>query len=225
MANRAYANLWLRDFDEAARIESLERLLTTVPFAKSRPGFSSLVIRAVEPSLPPVAEYDLRAAPVGAAEIADLAREHANADAAYEVGAHQDLWIRDAESGRWSDQPQRVEIVSYGVEYDDGLAAAESGHFQIEIGLEHFFTGHAGLLGTAGPRVVSAEDPIEQEFLAAMSRPENLRGYLERTRENIQRLMNWMRAAEAALPIERSRLWSEGEENFEVRLDEILAVR
>jgi len=225
MANRAYASLWLRDFDEATRIERLALLLSTTPFSKTRPGFSSLVIRAVEPSLPPIAEYELGAAPVGAAEIADFAREHAHADAAYEVGAYQDLWIRDAESGRWSDLPQRVEIVSFGVEYDDGLAAAESGHFQIEFGLEHFFTGHAGLLGATAPRVVSAEDPIEQEFLAAMSRPENLRGYLERTRENIQRLMRWMSAAQASLPIERTRLWSEGEENFEARLDEILAVR
>jgi hypothetical protein len=225
MANRAYANLWIRDFDEATRIERLALLLATTPFSKTRPGFRSLVIRAVEPSLPPIAEYELSAAPVGAAEIADLVREHAHADAAYEVGAYQDLWIRDAESGRWSDLPQRAEISSYGLEYDDGLAAAESGHFQIEFGLEHFFTGHAGLLGTSAPRVVSVDDPIEQEFLAAMSRPENLRGYLERTRENIQRLMRWMSAAQAALPIERTRLWSEGEENFEARLDEILAVR
>jgi hypothetical protein len=31
--------------------------------------------------------------------------------------------------------------------------------------------------------------------------------------------------AEETLPIGRIRLWSEGEENFEARLDEILAVR
>jgi hypothetical protein len=34
-----------------------------------------------------------------------------------------------------------------------------------------------------------------------------------------------MRAVEDALPVERFRLWSEGEENFEARLDHILAVR
>jgi hypothetical protein len=37
--------------------------------------------------------------------------------------------------------------------------------------------------------------------------------------------MNWIRAVEGALPVERYRLWSEGEENFEARLDEILALR
>jgi hypothetical protein len=225
VANHAYASLWLRDFDEATRLERLERLLGTVPLAKSRPGFTSLVIRAVEPSLPPIAEYELRAAPVSAPEIAALIRENANADAAYEIGAFTDLWTRDAESGRWSDIPQPVEISSYGLAYDDGIPAADLGHFLIDAGFEHFFTGHAGLLGTSAPRVVTSEHPAEQEFLTAMSRPENLRGYYERTRENIQRLLRWTRAAQAALPIERMRLYSEGEENFEARLDEILAVR
>jgi hypothetical protein len=58
-----------------------------------------------------------------------------------------------------------------------------------------------------------------------MSQPQNLREYQEKTRENIKKLMGWMRAVEEALPVERFRLWSEGEENFEARLDEILAVR
>jgi len=225
MANHTYFSLWIRDFDEATRIDQLVRLLETVPLAKTRPGFSSLVIRAVEPSLPPIAEYEMRAEPVGAADIAALAREHAQADVAYEVGAYTDLWVRDAESGRWNDTLQPVEISSYGQDYDDGIAAADLGHFLIDAGFEHFFTGHAGLLGTSGTRIVTAEHPAEQEFLAAMSRPENLRGYYERTRENIQRLLRWTRAAEGALPIERMRLYSEGEENFEARLDEILAAR
>jgi hypothetical protein len=225
MANHAYCYLWLRDFDEATRIERLERLLETVPVSKSRLGFSSLVIRAVEPGLPPVAEYDLRAEPITAAEVAALAREHDHPDTAFEVGAHMDLWTRDADSGRWSDTPQPVTIESYGPEYEEGIAAADAGHFQIDAGFEHFFTGHAGLLGTTHPREVQVEHPAEREFLEAMSRPENLRGYQERTRENIQRLLRWIRVVETVLPIERARLWSEGEENFEARLDEILALR
>ncbi|MGC1186043.1 MAG: hypothetical protein WA871_01510 [Candidatus Acidiferrales bacterium] len=225
MANRAFANLWLRDFDEATRIERLERLIETVPVSKSRPGFSSLVIRAVEPGLPPIAEYDLRAEPIASPEIVALAREHDHPDTAFEVGAHIDLWVRDAETGRWNDSPQPVTMESYGSDYEEGVAAAEAGHFQIDAGFEHFFTGHAGLLGTSGVRVVAAEHPFEREFLEAMSRPENLRGYQERTRENIQRLLRWIRVIESTLPVERVRLWSEGEENFEARLDEILAIR
>ena len=76
-----------------------------------------------------------------------------------------------------------------------------------------------------GAAVAQPQHPDEARFLMWMSQPQNLREYHEKTRENIQKLMGWMRAVEEALPVERVRLWSEGEENFEARLDEILAVR
>jgi hypothetical protein len=38
-------------------------------------------------------------------------------------------------------------------------------------------------------------------------------------------LFGWVEAVQAALPVERSVLWSEGEENFEARLDAILGQR
>jgi len=58
-----------------------------------------------------------------------------------------------------------------------------------------------------------------------MSVANNVREYHAKTRENNPQLMNWLDAVERALPVERSELWSEGEENFEARLDAILAQR
>jgi len=58
-----------------------------------------------------------------------------------------------------------------------------------------------------------------------MTREENLHEYHQKTRDNIQQLMNWVQSVERALPIEKYSLWSEGEENLEARLDDILAVR
>jgi hypothetical protein len=58
-----------------------------------------------------------------------------------------------------------------------------------------------------------------------MSASGNLKEYHAKTRENIQQLFHWVEAIEAALPVERSELSSEGEENFESRLDAILARR
>jgi hypothetical protein len=49
----------------------------------------------------------------------------------------------------------------------------------------------------------------------------NLKEYHAKTRENIEQLFHWVEAIERALPVERSELWSEGEENFEARLDAI----
>ncbi len=235
MANRAYAALWLRartdgsETGESDPLAHFERLLRTVPFSRTRQGFFSLVIRAVNPSETPLIEHDLRASPATSLEVMELARVHAYPDTAFEVEACWDLWVRDAESGIWSEQPQKLEIIAQGADYDKG-ASAESGDFVADLGFEHLFTGHAHLL--AAPAMAGAggasgrpEHPEEAEFLAAMARPENLREYREKTCENIRSLMNWVRAAEATTPAERSRLWSEGEENFEALLDEILAAR
>jgi hypothetical protein len=58
-----------------------------------------------------------------------------------------------------------------------------------------------------------------------MSAAGNLKEYHAKTRENIQQLFRWVESIEQALPVERSLLSSEGEENFEARLDAILAQR
>jgi hypothetical protein len=205
-------------------LSHFERFLATLPLAAEPPGFTELIARAIDSTEAPIDENDLRSQLLGPAEIVELAREHAAADVSFEVGARWDLWIRDMESAKWNQKPQQLSLSCFGPEYDHGIFA-ESGHLMADLGLEHVFTGHAGLLTSEDVRPARPEHPDEARFLMWMSRPENLREYQEKTRENIQKLMEWMRAAEAALPVERMRLWSEGEENFEARLDEILAVR
>lgn len=224
MPNRAYASIWVRDFNEGNMLSHFEHFLATVPLASSPPGFTALTVRAVDFAETPLEEHDLRGYLTTPAEIANLAREHLSSDVSYEVGARWDLWIRDKESAGWKLHPERLEILCHGPDYDGGVFT-ESGHFLADLGFEHLFTGHAGLLAPEKGGVAEPQHPEEARFLMWMSQPQNLREYQEKTRENIQKLMNWMRAAEEAVPVERFRLWSEGEENFEARLDEILAVR
>ncbi len=224
MPNRAYASVWVRDFSEENMVAHFERFLATVPLASSPPGFTGLTIRAVDFAETPLEEHDFRGYLPTPADIARLAREHHSGDVCYEVGARWDLWVRDKESASWKKRPEQLDIFCYGPEYDQGVSV-ESGHFLADLGFEHLFTGHAGLLSGENGRVAPPQHPEEARFLMWMSQPQNLREYQEKTRENIQKLMAWMRAVESALPVERFRLWSEGEENFEARLDEILAVR
>jgi hypothetical protein len=224
MANHAYASFWCKDFSEAAMLERLGRFLATVPFSTSQPGFSSVLIRAVGPAEAPMIEQDLRSVPLSAAEVIELVQEHLHSDCVYETRAHWDLWTYEPATGRWEIRTKPLDIYCYGEDYDDGVWQ-EVGHLQADIGFEHLFTGHAGLLGARGQRLPVAQHPAEQQFLEAMTRPESLREYHEKTRENIRKLLHWMTQIEAAVPIERSGLWSEGEENFEVRMEEILAVR
>jgi hypothetical protein len=224
MPNRAYANIWVRGFSEENMLSHFERFLAAVPLSATSPGFTGLVIRAVDFAEAPLEEHDLRGYSPTAADIASLAREHLSADVCYEVGARWDLWIRDKDAASWKLQPSQVQISCFGEEFDGGTYA-ESGHFLVDLGFEHLFTGHAGLLAMDTDRAAEPQHPDEARFLMWMSQPQNLREYHEKTRENIQKLMGWMRAVEQALLVERFRLWSEGEENFEARLDHILAVR
>src|ERR1700761_3840306 len=118
MANQAYMGVWCKDFSEERMLEHLRRFLETVPFSATRPGFTHLSVRAVDPSESPVLDQDLRAVPLDAAGIVELAQGHLHADSSYEVRCHWDLWVFDSE-GRWKNEPQPMQIVTYGEEYDD----------------------------------------------------------------------------------------------------------
>jgi hypothetical protein len=226
MANRAYLRVWTRDFTESTLLAQFARFLATAPHSASDLAFNGLVVQPVDATEVPLAEWDLKGQGYGAAEVAALAAQHINADSAYMASAKWDLWSFDAESLKWTHKPEPLLLTCYGPEYDGGLAGSD-GNFIADLGFEHFFTGHAGLLapGAASNPFESSDHPLEHTFRQWMAVPGNLKEYHAKTRENIQQLFNWVESIERALPVERSQLWSEGEQNFEARLDAILAHR
>jgi hypothetical protein len=222
MANHTYATFWVRERAAETLLNRFERFLETFPLSSVWREFTGFVIRAVSSSEVPLVEHDLSGTMAAASDVIALAREHDSPDCSYEVEAYWDVWQRNLETGAWEKKPERVLLICNGSDYDDG-AAKESGDFLADVGLEHLFTGHAGLLGAYGARSAPS-DPVEAEFLAWMTDEQHLREYHEKTRANIQLLLNWVDSVEKALPLERHLLSSEGEENLEARLDEILAV-
>jgi hypothetical protein len=226
MANHAYLRAWTRDFSLETMIAEFARFLTTAPLTATPPVFTELLVQAVDATETPVAEWDLRPLNISPAEIAALAVQQLNADTAYLVSARWDLWEFDLETLKWQHKPQPLVLNCQGPEFDEGIATT-SGHFSADLGFEHFFTGHGGLLapGAASNPFASSDHPMEHTFRQWMKAPENLKEYHAKTKENIKQLFNWVEAIERALPVERSELWSEGEENFEARLDAILGQR
>jgi hypothetical protein len=223
MANQAYLSVWLKDFPEEVMLERFEQFLSTIPVSEKQPGFTYLEIRAVDLSESPVFEQDLRSLPLDAPSITHLAKDYLHLDSMYTARANWDLWVFEGGPSRWQKSPQPIELTCIGELFDE-VFWKEHGHLEANLGFEHLFTGHGGLLGIrqiARP----AQSAEEEAFLALMSRPSNLQTYQEKTRENIQSLFEWERRIEEALPEGRLRLWSEGEENFEARLDEILTAR
>ena len=226
MANRAYLRVRTRDFSEATMIAQFARFLTTAPLSESRPYFDELTVQPIDPTEPPAAEWDVHDGTYGAPEIAALAAQHLNADSAYIVYARWDLWTFDVDTVTWKRGPQPLILTCNGPEYDNGAATSE-GHFVADLGFEHLFTGHGGILAPAVATnpFDNSDHPIEKTFRSWMSVEANRKIYAGKTSENIQHLMNWVEAISRALPVERSELWSEGEENFEARIDAILALR
>lgn len=224
MANQAYLSVWLKDFPEESMLQRFEQFLSTIPFSEKRQGFTYLEIRAVDLSESPVFEQDLRSMPLDAPSIALLAKDYLHSDSSYVVRANWDLWAFEGEPAGWQKSPQPIEVMCLGEDFEHGFWK-EHGHFEANLGFEHLFTGHGGLLGIRQIARPAPQSSEETSFLELMSKPSSLRTYQEKTRENIQSLFEWIRRIEEALPLARLRLWSEGEENFEARLDEILAVR
>jgi len=226
MANHAYLRVWTRDFSVETMLAEFARFLTTAPLSATQNTFTELAVQAVDATETPVAEWDLRPVHAGPAEVAAMSVQYLNPDTAYIVTGKWDLWGLDIESLRWQHKPEPLQLTCHGSEYDGGLAAS-AGHFIADLGFEHFFTGHGGLLapGAASNPFNSSDHPIEHTFRQWMAAGGNLKEYHGKTRENIQQLFNWVEAIERALPVERSELWSEGEENFEARLDAILGQR
>ena len=226
MANHAYLRVWTRDFSLETMLAQFARFLTTAPVSAADNAFEELIVQAIDPTETPVAEWDLRPLHARPAEVAALTVQHLNADSAYIVSAKWDLWEFDIQALKWQRKPQPLELSCHGPDYDEGMAAS-SGHFLADLGFEHFFTGHGGLLApvSASNPFPASDHPVEHTFRQWMAVSANLKEYHAKTRENIQQLMQWLEAVQRALPVERSELWSEGEENFEQRLDSILAQR
>ena len=224
VANPAYLRVWCRDFSEERILELFGAFLATVPFSRKKPGFTHFTVRAVDPSETPVLEQDLRAAPFDAAAIVELAKDHLHSDSSYEVEGAWDLWTWDAGTDLWKLDAQPLEIFCRGLEYDEG-SWRENGHIEVALGFDHFFVGHPGLLGNEGTENSTSENEADPRFVEIMAWPENRITYREKTQENTRKLLEWLRRIGTAIPIERVRLESEGDENFEVALDEILAAR
>ncbi len=224
MSNQAYLSVWCRDFREDQILNRLDMFLATIPFSATRPGIDQIVVRAIDSTEAPILEHDSRALPLEIADAIEVIRGHVHSDCAYELRCHWDLAVFDSATAKFAIEPRPIQILCHGEEYDNEVWR-ENGHFEVCLGFEHLFTGHAGLLGAGHPVSAAAASREEAQFLEAMAWPENVERYHEKTRENIRKLLDWTQRIGTAVPLERLRLWSEGEEDFEARLEEILAIR
>ncbi len=241
MPNYACAGFWLRGYSEANMLEDFRKFLELFPCSAARPGLHSLTIRAVDATQAAVIQRDYRLEPMQPDEWLEVAQEFLHDDGSYETSAFWDLWTLSgaAETWQWRLEAHPVELLCHGTAYDDEVYQ-ELGHFHIVAGPEHLFVGRAGMFppdGDASSARSLPGEPLnftqgrpsgqalgeETRFASYMSDEACRREYLTKTQENIRRLLGWARKVERSLPVERMRLWSEGEEDFRERIESILA--
>lgn len=222
MPNYAYLSFWFENSTPQALLEQFGKLLALFPVSPAEPGFRALVIQAVDSAQPPLFEREF--AP-SATAVRSLATDFMQPDCACELRAYWDLWRYQLQGPRllWQEAPSPVEFALHGEEYGEGVFA-ESGHVLITLGFEHLFTGHADILSGSGAESEPEQfvHRAEYEFALALQEPESLETYRTKTRENIRRLLAFERAIWKQLCIARRCLWSEGEANFQQRLEQVL---
>lgn len=225
MANYANLSLWFKDSQPPSLIAHVTKLLSLFPLSEREPGFRGVVIRAVGPAEPSLLERDF----IPTADAVGVSmKEFFQSDCALELRAYWELWTYRGQGPQleWKPTLAPVEFSIHGADYDEGVSERQ-GHVLLTLGLEHLFTGHAGILGGSGaqlnPEQFSAR--AEYEFALALQEPEALESYRAHTVENIRRLLAFERALWTGLPLERRRLWSEGEADLERRLEAVLLQR
>jgi hypothetical protein len=120
------------------------------------------------------------------AEVAEFLHD----DYAYVFEAYWDLWTPPEGADKWVLEPSLVRLTAQGMEFEE-RAAEQSGHIQIDFGLDTSFLHE------------------EVEFTAEAER---------NIRSNVQKLVEFTAAAEKNAGATGRLLWSESEENLAQKL-------
>jgi len=123
-------------------------------------------------------------------QAAGVAAELLHEDYAYVFEAYWDLWSPSQGGARWVETPTLVRFVAHGAHFEDG-AAAETGHIQVDFGLDA---------------------PFLHEELALTAEAE------EHVRNNVHKLVEFTALVEKNAGATGRLLWSESEENLAQKL-------
>jgi len=188
MPDPLYLSLWFPDFTGPAMLPHILAVLQQFPFSEQRPGIAYVAVQPVSWNETGVLER--RFSPGVAPEQAVLvAADLVHDDYAYVFDAYWDLSTPD-ENGHWQLIPSQVKFVAQGEDFDEGTQA-ETGHIQIDFGLDSLF--------------VQENVELTEETEAKI-------------RENVLRLIEFSKKVEMNTRATSRRLWSESDETLPQKL-------
>jgi hypothetical protein len=189
MADSLYLSLWFPSFEEPEILPRAVSVLQQFPFSQQVAGVTYLAVHPVSWNEPTILErrFQPGVPPEGAAgAAADLVHD----DYAYVFEAFWDLWSLPAGGDKWTLEPVLVRCTAQGAEFEE-KAAAETGHIQVDFGLD---------------------TPFLQEELPLTPDAE------QHVRDNVHRLVEFTAKVEKNAGATGRLLWSESEENLAQKL-------
>jgi len=189
MADSLYLSLWFPSFDEAEILPRTVSVLRQIPFSSARDGVTYSAIQPVSWSEPTILERRYRPGVAPEEAVAEVA-EFLHDDHAYIFEAYWDLWTPPESAEKWVLEPSLVRLTAHGMEFEE-QAAEETGHIQIDFGLDTSF--------------------LHEEV--------ELTGEAERNvRSNVHKLVEFTAQVEKNAGATGRLLWSESEENLAQKL-------
>jgi hypothetical protein len=189
MGDSLYLSLWFPSFDGAEILPRTVSVLRQIPFSATRDGVTYTAIQPVSWSEPTILERRFRPGVAPEEAVADVA-EFLHDDYAYVFEAYWDLWTPPEGAEKWILEPALVRLVAHGTEFED-RAAEETGHIQIDFGLDSSFLHEE----------VAFTDEAERNI-----------------RSNVQKLVEFTAKVEKNAGATGRLLWSESEENLAQKL-------
>jgi len=189
MADSLYLSLWFPSFDEAEILPRTVSVLRQIPFSAARSGVTYSAIQPVSWSEPTILERRYRPGVAPEEAVAEVA-EFLHDDYAYVFEAYWDLWTPPEGAEKWVLEPALIRLTAHAVEFEE-RAAEETGHIQIDFGLDTSFLHE------------------EVEFTAEAER---------NVRSNVQKLVEFTAQVEKNAGATGRLLWSESEENLAQKL-------
>jgi len=189
MADSLYLSLWFPGFEEPEILPRTVDVLRQFPFSERRPGVTYVAVQPVSWSEPTILEQRFQPG-IGPEQAAGVAADLLHEDYAYVFEAYWDLWSPPEGGGKWVDMPLLVRFVAQGAQFEE-RAAAETGHIQIDFGLDA---------------------PFLHEELALTAEAE------EHVRNNVHKLVSFTALVEKKAGATGRLLWSESEENLAQKL-------
>ena len=189
MADSLYLSLWFPSFDEPEMLARTISVLRQIPFSPERSGVTYAAIQPVSWSEPTILERRFRpgVAPEEAvAEVTELLHD----DYAYIFEAYWDLWTPPNRSEKWVLEPALIRLTAHGLEFEE-RAAEETGHIQIDFGVDTLFL----------------HEEVELTPEAELH-----------VRSNVQKLVEFTAQVEKNAGATGRLLWSESEENLAQKL-------